>query len=81
MGTPCTTARYGKDSWAVVTGASDGIGKATCFELARRGFNIVLVSRSLSKLNQVAEEIREDTKKAGSEVSTRVLAIDASVRE
>ena len=57
MGTAATTERYGADSWAVVTGASDGIGKATCFELARRGFNIVLISRSLSKLNQVAAEL------------------------
>ena len=28
FGTRCTLARYGADSWAVVTGATDGIGKA-----------------------------------------------------
>ena len=45
--------RYGKDSWAVVTGASDGIGEALCYQLARSGLNIVLVSRSEDKLKKV----------------------------
>ena len=35
--------RYGKGSWAMITGASDGLGKQYAFELAREGFNIVLV--------------------------------------
>ncbi len=34
FGTRCTTARYGKDSWAVITGATDGIGKAATIYLA-----------------------------------------------
>ena len=44
--------RYGKDfnTWALVTGASDGIGAEYCRKLAHLGFNIVLVSRTLSKL-------------------------------
>jgi 17beta-estradiol 17-dehydrogenase / very-long-chain 3-oxoacyl-CoA reductase len=42
---------------AVVTGATDGIGKAYAFELARKGLNIVLVSRTMSKLQDVAKEI------------------------
>ncbi|EGT52863.1 hypothetical protein CAEBREN_07160 [Caenorhabditis brenneri] len=44
-------------SWAVVTGATDGIGKSYCFELARRGFNIYLVSRTESKLVQTKKDI------------------------
>ncbi|KAJ7303972.1 hypothetical protein JRQ81_011487 [Phrynocephalus forsythii] len=43
----------------VVTGATAGIGKAYAFELAKRGLNVVLISRSLEKLNQVAAEIEE----------------------
>ncbi|XP_004643884.1 testosterone 17-beta-dehydrogenase 3 [Octodon degus] len=43
--------------WAVITGAGDGIGKAYSFELARRGLNVVLISRTLEKLQTVAAEI------------------------
>lgn len=41
--------RYG-GGWALVTGGSEGIGFAVAEELAKEGFNIVLVSRSKEKL-------------------------------
>ncbi|XP_029556434.1 very-long-chain 3-oxoacyl-CoA reductase isoform X2 [Salmo trutta] len=41
----------------IVTGATSGIGKAYANELARRGLDIVLVSRSKDKLHIVAKEI------------------------
>ncbi|XP_076987583.1 very-long-chain 3-oxoacyl-CoA reductase-B-like [Tamandua tetradactyla] len=44
-------------AWAVVTGATSGIGRGYAQELARRGLNIVLISRNLSKLEQEAKEI------------------------
>lgn len=56
-GTPVTVERYGKNSWAVVTGATDGIGKGLAIALAKRGFNIVLISRTLEKLQTVAKEL------------------------
>uniref|UniRef100_A0AAY4DQX2 Uncharacterized protein n=1 Tax=Denticeps clupeoides TaxID=299321 RepID=A0AAY4DQX2_9TELE len=46
---------YGR--WAVVTGATSGIGRAYANELARRGMDIVLISRSAEKLRQVAGDI------------------------
>lgn len=46
-------------SWGVVTGASEGIGKGYALELAKRGLNVVLMSRSQEKLEKVAKEIRE----------------------
>jgi 17beta-estradiol 17-dehydrogenase / very-long-chain 3-oxoacyl-CoA reductase len=49
--------RYGEDSWALVTGATDGIGKALCEELVKEGFNIILVSRNIQKLNKVKAEL------------------------
>jgi len=51
--------RYGatKDAWAVVTGASDGIGREFAKQIGKQGFNVVLISRTESKLRIVAEEI------------------------
>ncbi|XP_056428948.1 17-beta-hydroxysteroid dehydrogenase type 3-like [Hyla sarda] len=51
--------KYGR--WAVVTGATDGIGKAYALELAKRGLNVVLISRTLEKLKRVAAEIEMET--------------------
>ena len=44
---------YNLDTYAVVTGASDGIGKGFCEELAKLNFNICLVGRNLVKLQNV----------------------------
>ena len=44
-----------------MTGASDGIGKAYCIELAKRGFNVMLISRTKSKLDEVAKELGSST--------------------
>jgi NADP-dependent 3-hydroxy acid dehydrogenase YdfG len=43
--------------WAVVTGATDGIGKAYAMALAKKGLNVLLVSRTVAKLQQVQQEI------------------------
>ncbi|KAM7203454.1 3-ketoacyl-coa reductase [Naviculisporaceae sp. PSN 640] len=64
----------GKGTWAVVTGASDGLGKEFSLQLAAKGFNIVLVSRTKSKLDALAQEI--ESKYAG--VQTKTLAMDFS---
>uniref|UniRef100_A0A803T4R4 Hydroxysteroid 17-beta dehydrogenase 12 n=1 Tax=Anolis carolinensis TaxID=28377 RepID=A0A803T4R4_ANOCA len=50
-------SHYG--TWAVVTGATTGIGKSYAHELAKKGLDIVLISRSMEKLKQVAAEIEE----------------------
>ncbi|KAJ5666783.1 Very-long-chain 3-oxoacyl-CoA reductase [Penicillium macrosclerotiorum] len=61
-------------SWAVVTGASDGLGKEFALQLARAKFNVVLVSRTESKLIALAEEIKQQFPK----VDTKILAMDFS---
>ncbi|KAH8424657.1 ketoreductase [Aspergillus melleus] len=61
-----------KGSWAVITGASDGLGKEFALQLARDGFNILLVSRTASKLTTLGDEI---TSKYPS-VQTKTLAMD-----
>ncbi|CRK90101.1 CLUMA_CG003819, isoform A [Clunio marinus] len=60
---------YGR--WALVTGATDGIGKEYAKSLAQRGMNIILVSRTLSKLEAVAKEIQE-----AYNVDTAVIDVD-----
>ncbi|XP_077985884.1 very-long-chain 3-oxoacyl-CoA reductase-B-like [Glandiceps talaboti] len=57
--------------WAAVTGSTDGIGKAYAEELAKRGLNIVLLSRSRDKLENVAKEI--ETKYS---VKTKIVVVD-----
>ena len=54
--------RYGeKDkTYALVTGASDGIGLAMCENLAKQGFNIIMMSRNLQKMKEKAEEIQKN---------------------
>jgi len=42
---------------ALVTGASQGIGRACALELARNGATVALAARSLDKLESVAAEI------------------------
>ena len=51
-------SRYGEGSWALITGATDGIGKAFTFSLAKEGFNIILVSRTPEKLKTCVGELR-----------------------
>lgn len=48
--------KYGE--WALVTGATDGIGKAYAFELARQGLKVLLVARSKEKLIDVEKELK-----------------------
>lgn len=60
-----------KGSWAVITGASDGIGKEFALQIARKGFNVVLVSRTQSKLDALASDISSKFK-----VQTKTLAMD-----
>ncbi|XP_064556176.1 very-long-chain 3-oxoacyl-CoA reductase isoform X1 [Drosophila montana] len=57
--------------WAVVTGSTDGIGKAYARELARKGLKLVLISRSLEKLKTVAKEIGDEFG-----VEVRIIDVD-----
>ena len=56
---------------AVVTGASSGIGAIYADRLARRGYDLILVARSQSKLDEVAKRIAGATGR-----SVRAVAAD-----
>ncbi|XP_065219595.1 very-long-chain 3-oxoacyl-CoA reductase [Planococcus citri] len=59
--------------WAVITGATDGVGKAYAEALAQKGMDIVLISRSVEKLENVALELQEKYK-----VETKIIEADFS---
>jgi short-subunit dehydrogenase len=48
-----------QDKVTIVTGASAGIGKALCMQLAEEGAKVVLAARRFDRLEQVAAECRE----------------------
>ncbi|CAD5232755.1 unnamed protein product [Bursaphelenchus xylophilus] len=47
-------------NWAVITGATDGIGRAMAFELAGQGFDLILISLRKERLGETASEINEN---------------------
>ena len=61
--------KYGE--WVVVTGCTDGIGLQYALQLAARGFNIVLISRSEEKLQTVSNGII-----AKFHVKTKIIVYD-----
>ncbi|KRE29245.1 short-chain dehydrogenase [Mycobacterium sp. Soil538] len=63
--------RYGP--WALVTGASDGIGLETARHLAASGVNVVLAARREPALRALAEDLERSH-----QVQTRVVAVDLS---
>ena len=60
-------------STALITGASQGIGKATALLFAQKGYDLIITARTKDKLELVAEEIRS--------LGVEVLAIASDVSD
>lgn len=52
--------RRSANTWALVTGASDGIGLAFVKELAHKGFNVVLHGRNPDKLEKLKKKLSDE---------------------
>jgi short-subunit dehydrogenase len=66
---PDFAARYGP--WAIVAGASEGIGATYAEELASRGLNLVLVARRAELLQSLASELSTKYK-----IDTKIIVLD-----
>ncbi|RWS22479.1 hydroxysteroid dehydrogenase-like protein 5 [Leptotrombidium deliense] len=65
--------KVGENSWAVVTGSTDGIGLEYAKQMASKGYNVLLISRNPEKLSQTKELIKAKYPKC-KEIQT--LAVD-----
>ena len=65
-----------QDRWAVVTGASSGLGRGIAVRLANRGMYIVLSGRNEARLEEAAQQIRS----AAPGVKVETVAADLSTR-
>jgi short-subunit dehydrogenase/uncharacterized protein YndB with AHSA1/START domain len=65
-----------KDRWAVVTGASSGLGRGLAVRLAQRGMSLVLTGRNEARLDEAAAQIR----RAAPRVRVETVAADLSTR-
>jgi len=66
-----TLRKAWQGKWALVTGASAGIGEAIAVELAQAGVNLVLTARRRERLDLLAERLR-----TGHSIQTKVMVAD-----
>lgn len=71
---PLQRYAHGSDSWALVTGATNGMGEEFGYQLAGLGFNVILHGRNASKLAAVRSTIESKHPN----VQVRTVAVDAS---
>ncbi len=69
-----------QDKVAIITGGSDGIGRAAALSMSKEGANVVIVARGQEMLDEAAEEIRAATEGAVIPISADVTGADTAER-
>jgi uncharacterized protein len=68
-----------RNGWAVVTGASSGLGAIFADQLAKRGVSLVLTGRDQARLSAVGQRVREIAPNVGVELVVGDLGTDAGI--
>ncbi len=66
--------RLATNEYALITGATGGLGKAFVYAVAKRGYSLLLTGRSEEKLQALQAELQEKYP----DISTRIYAVDLS---
>jgi short-subunit dehydrogenase len=70
-----------QNNWAVVTGASSGLGAIFADQLAKRGLSLMLTGRDQARLSEVAQRVRQIAPNADVELVAGDLGTDAGIED
>ncbi|MCJ1281884.1 hypothetical protein MMC26_001207 [Xylographa opegraphella] len=71
------TYRHGPASWALITGASDGLGLGFAHTLCAQGFNVILLGHKRHELEEAQSTLQRDSPLA----QVRILVVDAIIAD
>jgi len=57
--------------WALIAGASEGLGEAFAHEIAKKGINIILVARRKELMEKLSQQLRQEYN-----VKTKIIQLD-----
>ena len=70
-----------QNNWAVVTGASSGLGAIFADQLAKRGLSLMLTGRDQARLSEVAQRVRQIAPNVDVELVAGDLGTDAGIED